>query len=87
MTDLPDELLEALKNNEQAQMKHNWMYSFMPVRGSSKEAFMYQDEIYLVGYCKICDQTVSSRVPYDFVGTVVNDACIPKWGCVPKQEL
>lgn len=87
MTELPPELLEALQTKEQAQMQHNWMYSFMPVRGSSHEAFVYSDEIYLVGYCKTCDNTVSSRVPYDYVETVVNRAAIPKWGCVPKQEL
>lgn len=87
MTELPPEMLEALQNKEQAQMKHKWMWSFMPVRGSSTEMGVYADEIYLVGYCAMCDQTVSSFVPYDRFNTVVNDAQVPKWGCIPKQEL
>jgi hypothetical protein len=58
-------------------MKHNWMYSFMPVG----------DEVFLVGYCKACDQGVSSLLPVSDYKTIVREMDIPKWGCVPKQEL
>jgi hypothetical protein len=78
MTELPPEMLEALQTKEQAQMKHSWMYSFMPVR----------NEIFLVGYCKVCDTVVSSIVPYDIKRKgLTMRAYIPKWGCVPLGEL
>lgn len=81
--ELPKELIDALGQKERAQMKHNWMYSFMPLH----------DEIYLVGYCKTCDTSVSSVVETDYhspqIGHVatLSKSNIPKWGCVPVGEI
>lgn len=82
MEELPKELIEALKQKEKAQMQHTWMYSFMPS----------DNTIFLVGYCKVCDQTVSAlvplpihRQPVGFSDARVNKAGIPKWGCSPSE--
>jgi hypothetical protein len=72
---LPPELMEALKDSGAAQMKHNWAYSFM----------MANDEIYLVGYCKVCDTSFASIVDHNKYTTTLTDAQVPKWGCVPKD--
>lgn len=79
MTELPPEMIEALQQKNRAQMKHNWMYSFMPVT----------DMIYLVGYCKVCDTSVSSRLETGSIigSAVITKSNIPKWGCVPPEEL
>ena len=84
MTVLPEELKIALESKEQ-KMKHNWMYSFMPAREQVHDFVV--DSIYLVGYCKVCDQTVAALVPHDSMHTVVDRAYIPKWGCVPVDEV
>jgi hypothetical protein len=76
--ELPAPLLESLKNKERAQMKHNWMYSFMPAA---------MNQIYLVGYCKVCNQSVSANVPYSPRNVTVRFMDIPKWGCIPDQEI
>lgn len=78
MTELPPEMLEALQTKEKAQMKHSWMYSFMPA-GKYK--------IYLVGYCKICNNSVSSLIPTnEGMGARVSYSGIPKWGCIPEDD-
>lgn len=87
MGEVPQELIDAV-NSKAADLRHNWMYSFMPAAGES---------IYLVGYCKQCDNTVSARVPYgvaeiDYdIGkwvtpTVISRANIPKMGCKPTPQ-
>lgn len=74
---LPKELIDALENKEQAQMKHTWMYSFMPAG---------QYKIYLVAYCKVCNNSVASLIPtFDGMGARVSYSGIPKWGCIPDE--
>lgn len=76
---LPAEVLAALESGEQ-DMRHNWMYSFMPLGN---------DWIFLVGYCKTCDTGVSSRMNIDSaVGySAETKMNIPKWGCKPVEGL
>jgi hypothetical protein len=75
---IPEEVLKALEDKNRAQMKHNWMYSFMPGKGGM---------IYLVGYCKICNNAFTALVPhYNAHGASVTELDVPKWGCIPLQE-
>lgn len=78
---LPKELVEALEQKK-ADMKHNWMYSFMPATNGERA-------VYLVAYCKVCDNGVTVRLSTDSrVGkAIVTRANVPKWGCSPVQEL
>ena len=75
---LPPELVEALKDKDSAQLKHNWMYSFMP-GGESV--------VWLVAYCKVCDTGVSSRLMTDYKPghAKITKMNIPKWGCIPVE--
>jgi hypothetical protein len=80
VTELPPELLESLEKKE-SQLKHNWMYSFMP---ATIDGF---STIYLVAYCKICDTGVSSKMFINRLtyGSITTNMDIPKWGCIPIE--
>lgn len=84
---LPPELLEALENSKEAQMKHRWAFSFMPVE-KEHPSIGFKTAIFLVGYCSVCNTSFSSIVHIDRLGAPsTNYAGVPKWGCVPEQEL
>lgn len=59
--------------------RHNWMYSFMSGTSNAGSSVY----IYLVGYCKQCDQTFSRYVPTGYSSSEVSlsRAGVPKLGC------
>lgn len=86
--ELPDDVVKALENSNEAQLKHRWMYSFMPLDMLAYSNTKYTTDVFLVGYCPTCDTSVSVLVPVAQNGsTQLSRSNIPKWGCVPVQEL
>ena len=63
--------------------RHNWMYSFMSAAIPATRESYYYSEIYLVGYCKQCDQTFTVLAPIDTVTNKIrlNRAGVPKNKC------
>jgi hypothetical protein len=72
----------ALKTliDESKPDKHNWLYSFMMAQDGIRD----NTNIYLVAYCKQCDNGLSVRVPKETNYSVrIRRMHIPKTGCIP----
>lgn len=75
----PAELKALMESQGLKPDRHNWLYSFMntPISVANSPSPMY-----LVAYCKQCDQTLSVLVPVSADGRVrLNKANVPKIGC------
>jgi hypothetical protein len=66
-------------------LSHNWLYSFLPVGRTNEPS--------LVGFCKQCRHTFIYFLPVDTAAVARRfgyneyDSKIPKYGCIPAEDV
>jgi hypothetical protein len=77
---IKDNHLPALELPTDGSLVHNWLYSFLPTGVGNQPA--------LVGFCKQCRRTfcyVMQTPPLGYYKEF--DAQIPKFGCIPVENI
>jgi hypothetical protein len=85
--EIPEALLEKMRESEAREIAHNWLYSFLPVGKANYPA--------LVGFCKQCRHTFAYVMPLPAetwisaktIGYKEFDSFVPKYGCVPTVDI
>lgn len=81
---MDDKAIASIMKATGNENKHNWLYSFMMATEGFGASY---DVIYLVAYCKQCDNTLSVPVSRDALITTptIARAYVPKYGCEPVE--
>lgn len=72
----------ALKEEEKLNIRHNWLYSVVPIVSKDRP-----NGIYLVGYCKLDNKYFTVKLNTLSTENMVflDDLNIPKDGCNPPE--
>lgn len=67
---------------EPPQYKHDWLYSVIPATVNEN------NEIYLTGYCRRCDNYFTKQLEREITNEVIIErANVPKFGCVGPEGV
>lgn len=84
VTEISEDILnKVLADKALADVKHNWLYSVVPLFPENGA----HGGIYLAGYCKQCRNAFTVRLQEDYaIGFLqMRKLDIPVWGCVPLE--